>query len=133
MSAAAPTEKRRSSLQLTLLAWVLAALALVWGSFVIWGYQTGVTEADELTDGHLASVASLTLNWHVQDDVPVGEATAVQPPPGLHAHDYQESLSVVLWSANGVLISRTGQAPLPDFGMEQGFATIAFDSQQSWS
>ena len=132
MSAAAPTEKRRSSLQLTLLAWVLAALALVWGSFVIWGYQTGVTEADELTDGHLASVASLTLNWHVQDDVPVGETTAVQPPPGLHAHDYQESLSVVLWSANGVLISRTGQAPLPDFGMEQGFATIAFDSQQSW-
>lgn len=132
MSAAAPTEKRRSSLQLTLLAWVLAALALVWGSFVIWGYQTGVTEADELTDGHLASVASLALNWHVQGDVPVGETTAVQPPPGLHAHDYQESLSVVLWNASGVLISRTGQAPLPDFGMEQGFATIAFDSQQSW-
>ena len=76
MSAAAPTEKRRSSLQLTLLAWVLAALALVWGSFVIWGYQTGVTEADELTDGHLASVASLALNWHVQGDVPVGETSA---------------------------------------------------------
>ena len=132
MNAADPAGKRRRSLQLTLLAWVLAALALVWGSFVIWGYQTGVHEADELTDGHLASVASLTLNWHVQDDVPVGETTAVQPPPGLHAHDYQESLSVALWNANGVLISRTGQAPLPDFGLEQGFATIAFDAQHSW-
>ncbi len=34
---------RRSSLQLNLLAWMLGALALVWGSFVIWGYQTGCT------------------------------------------------------------------------------------------
>lgn len=132
MSAAGQGSKSRSSLQLTLLAWVLAALALVWGSFVAWGYQTGVTEAGELTDGHLASVASLTLNWHVQDDVPVGEATALKPPPGLHAHDYQESLSVVLWSDKGVLISRTGKAPLPVFDLEQGFATIGSDSQQSW-
>ncbi|QXZ08600.1 two-component sensor histidine kinase [Comamonas sp. Y33R10-2] len=132
MSTAEQGGKRRSSLQLTLLAWVLAALALVWGSFVVWGYQTGVTEADELTDGHLASVASLTLNWHVQGDVPVGETTAVQPLPGLHAHDYQESLSVVLWNDKGVLISRTGKAPLPAFDLEQGFATIDTDSQHSW-
>lgn len=62
MSGAAAPASRRSSLQLTLLAWMLGALALVWGSFVIWGYQTGVHEADELTDGHLASVAALTLN-----------------------------------------------------------------------
>lgn len=132
MTAAEPVGKRRSSLQLTLLAWVLAALALVWGSFVIWGYQTGVHEADELTDGHLASVAVLALNWHVQGDVSPGEETAVQPPAGLHAHDYQESLSVVLWNADGGLISRTGQAPLPDFDIAQGFATIASDTRQSW-
>ena len=75
-----PRTGRRSSLQLTLLAWMLAALAAVWASFVIWGYQTGVREADELTDGHLAGVATLALNWHVQDDVPAGETTAVQPP-----------------------------------------------------
>ena len=37
-----PRTGRRSSLQLTLLAWMLAALAAVWASFVIWGYQTGV-------------------------------------------------------------------------------------------
>ena len=122
----------RSSLQLTLLAWMLAALAAVWASFVIWGYQTGVHEADELTDGHLASVATLTLNWHVQDDVPLRESTPVQPPLGLHAHDYQESLSVVLWNQKGEVISRTGQAPLPDFGIEQGFATIGKKPDKSW-
>ena len=132
MKAMPQTGMRRSSLQLNLLAWMLGALALVWGSFVIWGYQTGVHEADELTDGHLAGVAALTLNWHVQDDVPAGETTAVQPPAGLHAHDYQESLSVVLWNAQGLLISRTGQAPLPDFGIEQGFATIGADKRQAW-
>ena len=122
----------RSSLQLTLLAWMLAALAVVWASFVIWGYQTGVHEADELTDGHLASVATLALNWHVQDDVPVRESTPVKPPAGLHAHDYQESLSVVLWNENGAVVSRTGQAPLPDFGIDQGFATIGSKPKESW-
>lgn len=132
MKAMPQTGMRRSSLQLNLLAWMLGALALVWGSFVIWGYQTGVHEADELTDGHLAGVAALTLNWHVQDDVPAGETTAVQPPAGLHAHDYQESLSVVLWNAQGLLISRTGQAPLPDFDIEQGFATIGADERKAW-
>jgi len=132
MSELPQTGKRRSSLQLNLLAWMLGALALVWGSFVIWGYQTGVHEADELTDGHLAGVAALTLNWHVQDDVPVRDSTPVQRPPGLRAHDYQESLSVVLWNAQGLLISRTGQAPLPDFDIEQGFATIGADEHQAW-
>lgn len=132
MSGTAAPASRRSSLQLTLLAWMLGALALVWGSFVIWGYQTGVHEADELTDGHLASVAALTLNWHVQDDVPLDQTTPVQPPPGLHAHDYQESLSVVLWNAQGVLISRTGQAPLPDFAIEQGFATVKGAREEAW-
>lgn len=33
------------------------------------GYQTGVHEADELTDGHLASVASLLLNLRAFESV----------------------------------------------------------------
>ena len=45
---------RRPSLTRQLLLWSLGALAIVWGSFVFIGYQTGVHEADELTDGHLA-------------------------------------------------------------------------------
>jgi hypothetical protein len=49
------------SLTRHLLAWALGALALVWLSFIVAGYQTGRHEADELTDGHLASVATLLL------------------------------------------------------------------------
>ncbi len=36
------------------------------------GYQTGVHEADELTDGHLASVASLLLNLRAFESVEGG-------------------------------------------------------------
>jgi two-component system sensor histidine kinase QseC len=51
----------RRSLTRHLLAWALGALLVVWVSFVVVGYLTGRHEADELTDGHLASVASLLL------------------------------------------------------------------------
>ena len=44
-----------------LLGWALGALVLVWGTFIWFGYTTGEHEADELTDGHLASVSSLLL------------------------------------------------------------------------
>ena len=32
------------------------------GNFIFLGYRTGEHEADELTDGHLASVSSLLLS-----------------------------------------------------------------------
>lgn len=129
---AARAAPRRPSLFLHLLAWMLGTMALVWGSFVVWGYQTGVQEADELTDGHLASVAALVLNWDIHGDVARDETTPVQAPPWLRAHDYQESLSVTLWNAKGELISRTGNAPLPQFDVEQGFATLKLAPQSAW-
>ena len=79
---------RRPSLTRQLLLWTLGALALVWGSFVLIGYQTGVHEADELTDGHLASVAALLLNLRASDgmdDVP--QVTQRAPMPWLKSHD----------------------------------------------
>ncbi|MBA4006221.1 MAG: two-component sensor histidine kinase, partial [Delftia sp.] len=115
---------RRPSLIWHLMAWMLGALVVVWASFVALGYQTGVHEADELTDGHLAGVAALVLNLHVDGAVDHGEATPVHEPPGLMAHDYQQSLSVALWDGSGRLISRTGDAPEPSFDTEQGFATL---------
>ena len=61
---------------------VPGALAIVWGSFVCsWGYQTGVHEADELTDGHLASVASLLLNLRATEFVE-GLSGPSAPRPG---------------------------------------------------
>ena len=110
--AAAPSA-RRASLTQHLLLWSLGALVAVWGSFVFMGYQTGVHEADELTDGHLASVASLLLNLRAFESVEGVHATQRAPLPGLKAHDYQQSLSVVQWSAEGRVVAASGSAPLP--------------------
>ena len=115
-----------------LMAWMLGALVLIWGCFVVWGYLTGVEESEELTDGHLASVAVLVLNWNVQSDVAKNAATTLQTRAGLLAHDYQESLSVALWNAEGSLISRTGNAPLPAFDIHQGFATLQLGERGEW-
>ena len=54
---ASAASHRLPRLQTRLQVWILGALVVVWASFVFWGYQAGVEEADELTDGHLASVA----------------------------------------------------------------------------
>ena len=107
---AAPSA-RRASLTQHLLLWSLGALVAVWGSFVFMGYQTGVHEADELTDGHLASVASLLLNLRAFESVEGVHATQRAPLPGLKAHDYQQSLSVVQWSAEGRVVAASGSAP----------------------
>ncbi|RYX91211.1 MAG: two-component sensor histidine kinase [Comamonadaceae bacterium] len=108
-----------------LLAWTLGALVLVWASFVLVGYQTGMHEADELTDGHLASVASLLL---AERD---GGGYAERANPGtlsgqedLKRHDYQQSLSILVWDASGKLLTRTGEAPLPPFTQTEGFQTL---------
>lgn len=125
------TERTPQSPSLTrrLLLWSLGALALVWSSFVFWGYQAGVEEADELTDGHLASVAALLLNLRVGDGVDPALATRRANKPGLRAHDFQQSLSVVQWNAGGRLVSRIGNAPVPDFGTPEGFATLNLGPQ----
>lgn len=114
----------RRSLLRQLLAWSLGALVLVWASFIALGYMTGEHEADELTDGHLAGVASLLLaqsGWQFNE-----QAVATRPSdvPQLKSHDYQQSLSVVVWDAQGQVLTRTGAAPLPPFSQQEGFATL---------
>lgn len=111
----------RPSLTRRLLLWLLGALVLVWGSFVVMGYQTGVHEADELTDGHLASVATLLLNVRAAQEVNAAQATQRQALPWLKKHDYQQSLSVVQWDAQGRLLLHSGTAPVPPFNASQGF------------
>ena len=71
-----------------LMAWALAALLVVWLSFVVMGYNTGVEEADELTDGHLASVASVLLSLRSIEFVDPGGAAPRINMPGLKSHDY---------------------------------------------
>lgn len=106
-----------------LLAWVLGALLLVWASFIVVGYRTGIHEADELTDGHLASVASLLLSQSGGIFVLPREPLA-SSLPSMQGHDYQQSLSIVVWDATGQVLTRTGDAPRPPFGPGAGFADL---------
>lgn len=114
----------RTSLTRRLLAWALGALLLVWGTFIAVGYKTGEHEADELTDGHLASVSSLLLplaaGGLTENRVVVANGGGTE----LKAHDYQRSLSAFVWDAQGRLLSRTGDAPEPPFASPEGFATL---------
>ena len=105
-----------------LLAWALGTLALVWGAFILVGYKTGEHEADELTDGHLAAVSALLLPL-AADGLANGRV-APGTVPELKAHDYQQSLSVVVWAPGGRLLSHGGDAPLPAFDSPVGFATL---------
>lgn len=117
--------KNSPSLLRHLLAWTLGALLVVWAAFMYFGYSTGIEEADELTDGHLASVASILLAQR-----PVEFRTAPPAPTRLsgrtklRAHDYQQSLSIVIWDENGQVLSHSGEAPIPPFDEKEGFATL---------
>lgn len=124
----------RPSLQRQLLAWTLGALVAVWTVFMLVGYHTGVEESDELTDGHLASVASLLLaqsGTAFEEQRP--DAATLGVAPNLKAHDYQQSLSVAIWDESGKLLTRTGPAPLLAFETPEGFATLQLGQPaQAW-
>jgi two-component system sensor histidine kinase QseC len=103
---------------------VLAALLLVWAGFVAVGYRTGVHEAGELTDGHLAGTAALMLNLDLPPFVDAARETTRPVIPTLKSHDYQPSLSVLVRDAGGRLLARSGDAPLPPFSEQSGFADL---------
>jgi two-component system sensor histidine kinase QseC len=122
-----------NSLTRHLLVWALGALVLVWAGFMAVGVLTGLHEADELTDGHLAGVSALLL----QQQGGVFTADSARPVLGEHtdlkSHDYQQSLSVVVWDAAGRVITHTGAAALPAFAMDEGFADVQLGPQaQRW-
>ena len=113
----------RRSLTLHLMVWALGALLIVWGGFVGLGYRTGIHEADELTDGHLASVAMLELS--------LAQSRGIQGPSALSnlkSHDYQRSISVMVWDGSGRVVLRTGEAPDVPFKQDEGFETLQLGS-----
>ncbi|MEO8023516.1 histidine kinase dimerization/phospho-acceptor domain-containing protein [Polaromonas sp.] len=116
--------KLQRSLTLSLMAWALGALLIVWGCFVVLGYRTGLHEADELTDGHLASVALLQLAQNPSQIDRRRDAASLPGLSSLKSHDYQRSMSVVVWNATGQELMRTGEAPELPFSAEEGFETL---------
>ncbi|MBA3595300.1 MAG: two-component sensor histidine kinase [Pseudomonadota bacterium] len=118
----------RRSLTLHLMAWALGALLIVWGGFVALGYRTGLHEADELTDGHLASVAMLQLSEYASQPAERGGIGGLPGLSNLKNHDYQRSMSVVVWDGAGRVLMRTGEAPDLPFTQGEGFETLQLGS-----
>lgn len=114
----------KASLQRHLLLWVLAAQLAVWGCLVGSGYLTGMHEATELTDGHLAGTAALMVNIEHPQFLAPAQQTGRAVIPSLQNHDYQPSMSVVVWNAAGAVLTGSGQAPLPAFVDREGFADL---------
>lgn len=127
-----PPADRQVSLTRRLVLGVLAALLLVWAGFFAVGHRTGIHEADELTDGHLAGTAALLLAL----DLPPFMENALEPNRQAHLdmvrpalanlkqHDYQFSLSVLVRDAAGHLLARSGEAPVPPFVQQDGFTDL---------
>lgn len=114
----------RPSLTQRIVVWSITALGIVWASFVLLAYRVGIHEADELTDGHLASVAALLVDQKLHSPA-TGLAARRQPVlPWLKAHDYQHSISVIQWDQRGQILSVSGHAPEPAFDSHSGFATF---------
>jgi two-component system, OmpR family, sensor histidine kinase QseC len=113
----------KHSLTRHLLAWALGALALVWASFIAVGFRTGIHEADELTDGHLASVASILLSER-NGDFTERRDVGSKVGPELKRHDYQQSMSIVVWNGAGQPVTRSGDAPSPAFDASEGFSDL---------
>ena len=116
------------SLMRHLLAWTLGALLVVWAGFIVMGFRTGLHEADEQTDGHLASVAALLLDLPGSERPRPDErrAAPVVARPELKSHDYQQSMSVVIWNHEGEVLRHEGEGPVPPFSNEEGFADLSF-------
>jgi two-component system sensor histidine kinase QseC len=115
------------------LAWTLGALFVVWAAFMYFGYRTGVREADELTDGHLASVASVLFSQQSPEYRATPGLARMGDLSKLKAHDYQQSLSIIVWDAAGNVLSRSGEAPIPPFSANEGFDTIELgDPPGAW-
>ena len=117
---------KRPTLSGQLLGWILGALVLLWGIFIFMGYKTGEHEADEVTDGHLAGVAVLLANMRGSEFVPAGLTGSHDGLRELKAHDYQQSMNVIVWNSDGDLITRSAEGPTPSFSRHEGFATLSF-------
>ena len=120
-----PTLTRRLQL------WVLCALVVMWLGFVWLAYKTGANESDELTDGHLASMTAMLLNQRSLDFVADVHQTPRVRAPRLIYHDYQQTLSVASWDAQGRLLAFQGDAPVPSFDAATGFRELVLGEPET--
>lgn len=114
------------SMQLRLLAYLSAGVALVWLAAAAWTWVDARHELDELLDSHLAQAAALLVvqQSHVDDDENEEEA------PVLHKYAPRVAFQVF---HEGALVARSGNAGLTPMSREtRGFDTVTLDNGDRW-
>lgn len=113
-------------MQLRLLAYLSAGVALVWLAAAAWTWVDARHELDELLDSHLAQAAALLVvqQSHVDDDESEEEA------PVLHKYAPRVAFQVF---HEGVLVARSGNAGQTPMSREtRGFDTVTLDNGDRW-
>jgi two-component system sensor histidine kinase QseC len=113
-------------MQLRLLAYLSAGVALVWLAAAAWTWVDARHELDELLDSHLAQAAALLVvqQSHVDDDENEEEA------PVLHKYAPRVAFQVF---HEGALVARSGNAGLTPMTREtRGFDTVTLDNGDRW-
>jgi len=121
-------------LQNALIGWLLTSLVIIWLAVLAISFIAGNHEADELTDGRLVSLADLVLTLDVQD-LPTNLPKFRHKQnisTELAAHDYQLSLSVILWDAQNDLILKIGASPMITSNLGSGFHNQTLPDQNLW-
>ena len=118
----------QTTLTRRLLFWVLSAQLAVTACLVGLSYHNGLHESEELNDWLLEGTATIVLNLKQPDFI----NSEKQPVWGKYnepeKHEYEPSLSVAVWDAQGQSISRSGPAPASSFSDIPGFRDVALGS-----
>lgn len=117
---------RLHSIQLRLLAYLSAGVALVWLAAAVWTWVDARHEVDELLDSHLAQAAALLVvqQAHVDDDEDDTEA------PVLHKYAPRVAFQVF---HDGALVARSGNAGTTPMSTEtRGFSTVKGEGGEHW-
>jgi len=116
----------------TLIAWIIMTLLIIWLVIIVVSFATGNHEADELTDGRLASIGSLILALDLTTKKELGELDINSHlMQNLEAHDYQLSLSIILWQNNNMLL-KIGNSPIPVLELSNGFHDLTLNDHNLW-
>ena len=114
------------SMQLRLLAYLSAGVALVWLAAAAWTWVDARHELDELLDSHLAQAAALLVvqQSHVDNDENEEEA------PVLHKYAPRVAFQVF---HEGALVARSGNAGQTPMSREtRGFDTVTLGNGDRW-
>lgn len=120
------SRSRKPSLERELTFWTFGLIAAAFAVFSAAAYRTGMHEADELLDSHLASSGELMAlgGWPSMQDA----ASSLPSVQGsAHGH-FERSLSVIVRNETGKPVWRIGPASVGSRNVVDGFSTMDLGS-----